>query len=154
MLSSNQLACFVFKAGLLAAWVASGIAALAGGRYYNLAELRIDGAEVVPQVESAQHVVFSGTVSGIPSLESADSGSVLEYEPIAQPVGAAAGAAAAKAVDSVVESADLGSVPEYKQIAQLAYFYWQARGCPEGSLEEDWFGAEAALRKPAAGAAA
>ncbi len=31
---------------------------------------------------------------------------------------------------------------EHKQIAQLAYVLWQARGCPEGSAEVDWFRAE------------
>jgi hypothetical protein len=67
---------------------------------------------------------------------------------------AAAGAAVAKAVDPVVDFADSGSVPDHEQIAQLAYFYWQARGCPEDSPEEDWFEAETALRKPAARAAA
>jgi hypothetical protein len=28
------------------------------------------------------------------------------------------------------------------KIAQLAYSYWEARGCPQGSAEEDWFRAE------------
>jgi len=88
-----------------------------------------------------------------PVVESADSRSVLEYEQIAQPVSTAAAAAAARAMDPVVESADSGAVPGYEQISQLAYFYWQARGCPEGSPDEDWFAAEAALRKPAARAA-
>jgi hypothetical protein len=27
---------------------------------------------------------------------------------------------------------------ETGEIAALAYHYWQARGCPEGSPEEDW----------------
>jgi hypothetical protein len=40
-------------AGLLAAWVASGIAALAGERHYNLAEFRISGAEIVPSMGKA-----------------------------------------------------------------------------------------------------
>jgi len=30
----------------------------------------------------------------------------------------------------------------HKDIAQLAYLYWEARGCPFGSPEEDWFRAE------------
>jgi predicted chitinase len=29
-----------------------------------------------------------------------------------------------------------------QDIAQLAYFLWQSRGCPEGSPEQDWFEAE------------
>src|SRR5207237_6396539 len=31
---------------------------------------------------------------------------------------------------------------EYERIARLAYSYWQERGCPEGSPEEDWLRAE------------
>jgi Protein of unknown function (DUF2934) len=31
---------------------------------------------------------------------------------------------------------------ELKAIAQLAYTYWEARGRPWGSPEEDWFRAE------------
>lgn len=33
-----------------------------------------------------------------------------------------------------------------QDIAALAYRFWQARGCPEGSPEEDWFRAIAAVR--------
>jgi hypothetical protein len=29
-----------------------------------------------------------------------------------------------------------------QKVAQLAYFYWESRGCPHGSAEEDWFRAE------------
>ena len=35
-----------------------------------------------------------------------------------------------------------------EQIANLAYQLWQARGCPEGSPEEDWYRAEEQLRNP------
>ena len=34
----------------------------------------------------------------------------------------------------------------HEDIALLAYSYWQARGCPEGSPEEDWFRAESELK--------
>ena len=34
-----------------------------------------------------------------------------------------------------------------EEIARLAYHYWQARGCPGGSPEEDWFRAEHDLRR-------
>ena len=39
------------------------------------------------------------------------------------------------------------------RIAALAYSYWEVRGCPDGSAEEDWYRAEAELtvevaRKP------
>jgi hypothetical protein len=38
-------------------------------------------------------------------------------------------------------------------IAVLAYSYWNARGCPNDSAEEDWFRAEAELRNRLAAAA-
>ena len=40
--------------------------------------------------------------------------------------------------EQVVESA----VPTYEEIARLAYNYWEARGRPLGSPEEDWLRAE------------
>jgi hypothetical protein len=38
-------------------------------------------------------------------------------------------------------------------IAPLAYFYWEARGCPHDSPHEDWYRAEAELRNRLAAAA-
>lgn len=35
--------------------------------------------------------------------------------------------------------------PDLSSVAALAYRLWQARGCPEGSPEIDWFQAEAQL---------
>jgi hypothetical protein len=34
-----------------------------------------------------------------------------------------------------------------EQIAALAYEFWQARGCPEGTAEEDWFRAKQEIAK-------
>jgi hypothetical protein len=46
------------------------------------------------------------------------------------------------------QNADLkSSAPEPDEIARLAHLYWEGRGCPEGSPEEDWFRAEHDLRK-------
>jgi hypothetical protein len=41
---------------------------------------------------------------------------------------------------------------DYEQIERLAYRFWQERGSPFGSPEEDWFRAEEHLRqqRPAA----
>jgi Protein of unknown function (DUF2934) len=40
------------------------------------------------------------------------------------------------------------SEPENQQeIAALAYEFWQARGCPEGTPEEDWYRAEQEIAK-------
>jgi hypothetical protein len=43
---------------------------------------------------------------------------------------------------------ELASDPEldHEAIALLAYFYWEARGCPHDSPHEDWLRAEAELR--------
>ena len=35
---------------------------------------------------------------------------------------------------------------DQEAIALLAYFYWEERGCPNESPDEDWFRAEAELR--------
>jgi hypothetical protein len=37
---------------------------------------------------------------------------------------------------------DILEEKSFQDIATLAYQYWQARGCPDGSPEEDWFNAE------------
>ena len=36
--------------------------------------------------------------------------------------------------------------PTHEEIAALAYSYWEARGCVDGSQEEDWLRAEQELR--------
>ena len=36
--------------------------------------------------------------------------------------------------------------PDEEHIAALAKKLWEARGCPEGSPEEDWFTAERLVR--------
>lgn len=35
-----------------------------------------------------------------------------------------------------------------EQIRKAAYYLWQARGCPHGEPERDWWEAEALLRDP------
>ena len=40
---------------------------------------------------------------------------------------------------------------DHETIARLAYQYWEARGCPSGSPDEDWRRAENDLRRAAAG---
>jgi hypothetical protein len=47
------------------------------------------------------------------------------------------------------EAADLGiehPTLDQEGTARLAYFYWEERGCPNDSPDEDWFRAEAELR--------
>jgi hypothetical protein len=38
--------------------------------------------------------------------------------------------------------------PSHDEIARLAYALWEARGCGEGSAEQDWLEAERRLRAP------
>lgn len=35
---------------------------------------------------------------------------------------------------------------DYEKVKRLAHEYWHARGCPEGSPEEDWLRAEQAVK--------
>ena len=39
------------------------------------------------------------------------------------------------------------SSPTHEEIAALAYSLWEARGCPEGSPEEDWLNPERAFNE-------
>jgi len=59
--------------------------------------------------------------------------------------GAASGAATAVAFEPVPEARSNTALIEHEDIARLAYSYWEARGCPFGSPEEDWFRAEMEL---------
>jgi hypothetical protein len=38
------------------------------------------------------------------------------------------------------------AAPAEQDVAMLAYALWQARGCPDGSPEQDWFHAESELK--------
>jgi hypothetical protein len=38
--------------------------------------------------------------------------------------------------------------PSHEEIARLAYAYWEARGHPQGTSQEDWYRAERELRRP------
>jgi len=53
------------------------------------------------------------------------------------------------------EAPALASVyaPSYDEIANLAYSYWEARGCQGGCPEEDWLRAEDELRNRSASVA-
>jgi hypothetical protein len=46
-----------------------------------------------------------------------------------------------------------GTVCNHERVRELAYSYWQERGCPNGSPEEDWFRAEIRLSSRAVSAA-
>jgi hypothetical protein len=46
--------------------------------------------------------------------------------------------------------AEIVELPQ-DEIALLAYGYWEERGRPEGSPEEDWYRAETELRRRRAG---
>ena len=59
-----------------------------------------------------------------------------------QPNPANVAAAASAVADPVSDPVSIDTAPSEEQIAELAYKYWEARGCPYGSPEEDWFRAE------------
>jgi hypothetical protein len=48
---------------------------------------------------------------------------------------------------AIAEPAPSIDLEEQEEIARLAYSYWLARGCPEGSPEEDWLLAEQEVRQ-------
>jgi Protein of unknown function (DUF2934) len=55
-----------------------------------------------------------------------------------------------------VEATDFGvehPALDQEAIGRVAYFYWEERGCPNDSPDEDWFRAEAELRSRLAAAA-
>jgi hypothetical protein len=45
------------------------------------------------------------------------------------------------------ETDDQVSAPTELQVAELAYSYWEARGCQGGSPWDDWFRAEEELKR-------
>jgi hypothetical protein len=47
---------------------------------------------------------------------------------------------------SPIAESIIAAAPSQEAIAQLAYSYWEARGCQGGSPEEDWLRAEQELR--------
>jgi hypothetical protein len=65
----------------------------------------------------------------------------------------ATGTATARAMASAPETEASISAVDHELIARLAYQFWEARGCPNGSAEEDWFRAEQELRGQAASVA-
>ena len=48
--------------------------------------------------------------------------------------------------DHTLEEKTTDSSLDQRRTALLAHEFWRARGCPEGSPEEDWFLAEEQLR--------
>jgi len=48
--------------------------------------------------------------------------------------------------DSIADESARFEPENQQQVAALAYGFWQARGCPDGSPEEDWFRAERELQ--------
>jgi hypothetical protein len=52
-----------------------------------------------------------------------------------------AGATTDQPADSVAAAPESGA-PTHEEVAEVAYRYWEARGRPVGSPEEDWFRAE------------
>jgi hypothetical protein len=47
---------------------------------------------------------------------------------------------------AIAEPAQSSDLEDQEEVARLAYSYWLARGCPEGTPEEDWLRAEQEVR--------
>ena len=54
---------------------------------------------------------------------------------------------AAPGIASYPDLTSLLAALEHERIAALAYFFWQERGCPDGSPDEDWLCAERHIRQ-------
>jgi len=67
--------------------------------------------------------------------------------------GADGAAATAVAFEPDLETGSNNGLIEHEDIARLAYSYWEARGCPLGSSEEDWFRAEIELLRQSSASA-
>jgi hypothetical protein len=66
----------------------------------------------------------------------------------AAPAKRAPRAAAAKTVKTEVPqeiSTPAATAPTFEEISRLAHSYWEARGCVDGSPEQDWLRAEREL---------
>jgi hypothetical protein len=59
------------------------------------------------------------------------------------------GTAHTTAPDNSTEQRQVAPLDSEK-VAALAYQFWQERGCPEGSPDEDWFRAEEEVRRSTA----
>lgn len=51
-----------------------------------------------------------------------------------------------QAVAQPVQQNSTARAPTQEEVAVLAYSLWQARGCPVGTPDEDWFSAESRLK--------
>jgi len=49
-------------------------------------------------------------------------------------------------VPEALSPASAESQPSREQISELARALWEARGCPEGSPDDDWYQAEEQLK--------
>ena len=93
-------------------------------------------------------VVSSGAAGAVPSRRK----SVRRGNRFASP--AEEPQATAGNPETAAQSAAAGYEPTREEIEQLAYSYWEARGCQGGCPEDDWTRAEQELRARTAAAIA
>lgn len=48
---------------------------------------------------------------------------------------------------TIAGPAQASGLEKREEVAKLAYLYWLARGCPEGSPEDDWLRAEQEIQQ-------
>jgi len=85
-----------------------------------------------------------------PFGEAAPNGSLAENRGITpmakqQRIHSARGSGSVTGISSQSTRSGRSGPENQEEIAALAHALWQARGCPEGSPEEDWFQAKQAL---------
>ena len=99
----------------------------------------------MPKKRTAENEIVVPTASGAASLrrKSAPRPRAKRSVEPAETVLANVSERAAAAVEMPAAGA---SEPTRQEIAQLAYSFWEARGCQGGSPEEDWQRAEQQLR--------
>jgi hypothetical protein len=104
-------------------------------------------------VETSPKTLAVSAGAGSSSVESAVIDPASEVVSSAVPSSEPAEIAPAEVAPVEVASAEAVPVAEipprevtYEEIAQLAHSYWLARGCTNGSAEEDWARAERELR--------
>lgn len=88
---------------------------------------------------SDNDLVASGAVASTPSRRKSVSRTRAKHTPTT-------GENSTQSETAVIASDVTPSAPSRDQIAELAYLYWEARGCQGGCPEEDWLRAEQELR--------
>ena len=97
---------------------------------------------------SDNDLVASGAVASTPSRRKSGSRTRPKYTPTSGETSTPSETADLAVTTEAVTAYEAVTAfePTRDQIAELAYLYWEARGCHGGSPDEDWLRAEQELR--------